>query len=124
MRDTLEAEHLFFQKLLTQPIDICHVFWREDLFYLLHPDTMRRAADRLGLGLDLLARSLSNCAFTTSVYDHLFSTPAEMKKRRNGFGRIDGYTVSSQKLLAAYSTEPDLPLPDLVITDGVDIDYF
>lgn len=124
MRDTIGSEHVFFQKILTNRIDVCHVFWREDLFYLLHPDTVRRAADRLGLSVEILSRGLSSCAFTTSVYDHLFSTPEEMLERRNGFVRVDGYTVSSHKLLAAYSAVPDLPAPDMVITDGVDTERF
>ena len=124
MRHTFGSEHVFFQKILTNRIDVCHVFWREDLFYMLHPDTVRRAAAQLGLGVEVLSRALGSCAFTTSVYDHLFISPEEMLKRRNGFVRVDGYTVSSQRLLAAYAAEPDLPAPDVVITDGVDTERF
>lgn len=124
MRDTIGKEHVFFRAILLKRIDLCHVFWREDLFYLLHPTTIRRAAGELGLDFDVLAKGISRCAFTTSVYDHLFTDPEEMRKRRARFACIDGYTVSSQRLLAAYSADPDLPAPDIVITDGVDLERF
>lgn len=124
MRDTIGKEYLFFRAILLKRIDLCHVFWREDLFYLLHPTTIRRAAGDLGLDFETLARGISRCAFTTSVYDHLFTDPDEMRKRRARFACIDGYTVSSRRLLAAYSADPDLPAPDIVITDGVDLERF
>lgn len=124
MRDTIGKEYLFFRAILLKRIDLCHVFWREDLFYLLHPTTIRRAAGDLGLDFETLARGISRCAFTTSVYDHLFTDPDEMRKRRARFACIDGYTVSSRRLLAAYLADPDLPAPDIVITDGVDLERF
>ncbi|MCC2096878.1 MAG: glycosyltransferase family 4 protein [Hyphomicrobiales bacterium] len=124
MCDTLEQEHRFFEKILLSRIDICHVFWREDLFYLLSPSTIAKAARTLNFSYEGLVRSLSTCAFTTSVYDHLFSDQTEMRERRYGFSVIDGYTVSSQKLYSLYGSEPQLPRPDAVIRDGVDVEHF
>lgn len=124
MRDTLEREQLFFEKLLLNRIDVCHVFWREDLFYLLSPSTIAKAARAMNFPYEALVRSLSSCAFTTSVYDHLFSDAKQMQERRYDFALIDGYTVSSQRLKAVYSSDSQIPAPDLVIADGVDTDHF
>lgn len=124
MQDVIGNEHLFFEALLLKRIDLCHIFWREDLFYLLHPHTIDKAARRLGLEYETMVRAINSCAFTTSVYDHLFSNSADLQERRSGFAMVDGYTVSSARLHAIYAAEPELPAPDLIITDGVDVERF
>lgn len=124
MQDTLDSEQLFFERLLLNRIDVCHVFWREDLFYLLSPSTIAKAARAMNFPYEALVRALSSCAFTTSVYDHLFSDAEQMQERRYDFALIDGYTVSSQKLYAIYNGEPQIPAPDVIIADGVDTDHF
>lgn len=124
MGDVIGNEHLFFQAILLKRIDLCHIFWREDLFHLLNPATIRKAAARLGIEYEMLVRAINSCAFTTSVYDHLFCSGAEMQERRSGFALVDGYTVCSGKLHSIYASEPDLPAPDIVIPDGVDPIHF
>lgn len=124
MIDVLNKEHLFFEALLSKRIDICHIFWREDLFFLLHPSTIAKAAMHFGLDYRTLVKAINNCAFTTSVYDHLFSSDDEMQARRNYFAVIDGYTVASEKLFSIYDRQPDFPPPDAIITDGVDVEHF
>lgn len=124
MQDVIGNEHRFFETIFLKRIDLCHIFWREDMFYLLNPHTIDKAARHLGIDYDTTVRAINSCAFTTSIYDHLFSSRAEIQQRRQGFAMTDGYTVSSAKLQTIYSSEPDLPAPDIVIPDGVDTEHF
>lgn len=124
MRDVIGNETLFFQTLFLKRIDLCHIFWREDLFYLLHPQTIDKCAQQMGLDYETVVRAINSCAFTTSIYDHLFSNRVDIRKRRSGFAMVDGYTVSSAKLQSIYAAEPDIPTPDRVISDGVDVARF
>jgi len=124
MRDVIGSEERFFREIILKRIDVCHVFWREDLFYMLNPLTIAKAAMVLGLGYAELVKAINSCAFTTSVYDHLFSQSEELDGRRHGFSLVDGYTVSSRRLQSIYEAAPGIPPPDAVITDGVDTGLF
>ncbi len=124
MRDVIGNESRIFEALFLKRIDLCHVFWREDLFYLLHPQTIDKAARQMGLEYETAVRAINSCAFTTSIYDHLFSSSADINNRRSSFAMVDGYTVSSARLQSIYSAEPDIPAPDRVISDGVDVAHF
>ena len=124
MRDVIGNEHLFYETILLKRIDLCHIFWREDMFYLLNPIIITKAARHLGLDYPTLVRALNSCAFTSSVYDHLFEKEADIRERRGSFSLLDGYTVSSQKLAQTYSSVADIPRPDIVIPDGVDTAHF
>lgn len=124
MKDVIENEKLFFETIFLNSIDICHIFWREDLFYLLDPDTIHKTARALGIDCSYLVRAINSCVFTTSIYDHLFSSHDEMLQRSTSFAIIDGYTVSSRKIYDLYAAEPELPDPDAVIPDGVDVEHF
>lgn len=124
MRDVIGNEQRLFETIFLQRIDLCHIFWREDLFYLLNPVTLSNTALRMGFDDDMMAKAVNGCAFTTSVYDHLFTGPDEIRERRQGFALADGYTVSSAKLHDIYSAQPDIPPPDGIIADGVDTDQF
>ena len=124
MRDVLENESLFYETIFLKKIDLCHVFWREDLFRLLNPITIANASKKMGLDYEILVNGINNCAFTTSVYDHLFVDEEKMMQRRAAFSLIDGYTVSSQKLHDIYTSATFLPPPDIIMTDGVDISKF
>ncbi|MBA70692.1 MAG: hypothetical protein CML30_17645 [Rhizobiales bacterium] len=124
MRDVIGNEHVFYETILLKRIDLCHIFWREDMFYLLNPVVIAKAARRLGLDYPTLVRALNSCAFTSSVYDHLFEKEAEIRDRRASFALLDGYTVSSRKLGTIYSGVAEIPPPDIEIPDGVDIAHF
>lgn len=124
MQDVIGNEYKFFETIFLKRIDLCHIFWREDLFYLLHPSVIDKVARHMGFSYDTMVRAMNSCAFTTSIYDHLFTGEEDLQKRRPGFALVDGYTVSSQKLRAIYSAVPDLPSPDAVISDGVDLERF
>ncbi|MFN0263237.1 glycosyltransferase family 4 protein [Tepidamorphus sp. 3E244] len=118
------SERLFFETIFLNRIDICHVFWREDLFHMLNPFTIATAAWQLGLEYETLVRGLNGCAFTSSIYDHLFISPDDLRERQASFAMMDAYTVCSEKLEAIYAAQPSIPAPDAVIPDGVDIDHF
>ena len=124
MQDVIGNETQFFQALFLKRIDLCHIFWREDLFYLLHPETIDKSARQLGLEYETVVRAINSCAFTTSIYDHLFCSSVDIQKRRSGFAMVDGYTVSSAKLQSIYAAQPDIPAPDRIISDGVDVEQF
>jgi len=124
MGDVIGNEHRFFEAIFLKRVDLCHIFWREDLFHLFHPATIDKVARHMGLDHEAIVRAIGSCGFTTSVYDHLFCDADGVRERRAGFALADGYTVSSERLRAIYATQPDLPAPDAVISDGVDTDRF
>ena len=115
---------LIFDQLVTGDVDLVHFFWREDLFEILRPRTILMAADRLNLPFSDLIETFGGRALTTSVYDHLFTGEQAMAERVMSFAKIDGYSVSSNKLAQLYGTHSKLPAPDAVVTDGVDLGVF
>lgn len=124
MQDIIGNEENLFKAIFLHRIDLCHIFWRIDLFYLLHPALLAKSATALGIDFETFVRAINSCAFTTSVYDHLFSTSQDIEERRAGYAMIDGYSVSSRKLMDIYRDHQAIPDPDLVIEDGVDTARF
>lgn len=124
MADVASDPARLFGTILSRSIDVCHIFWREDMFRLFRPEVLKASAAAIGIGNDAFARSIATVAFTTSVYDHLFSSHEELAQRREGFAAIDGYTVSSARIQRIYQRRPDIPAPDTIIPDGVDTDHF
>lgn len=110
--------------IATENIDVVHFFWREDLFEFLRPPNLLSAADRTGLALSDIIEVVGARAYTTSVYDHLHTAPERVAERIDSFHLIDSYSVSSRKLHRIYSAYSELPDPDALITDGVDLDLF
>ncbi len=124
LADNIDTPHLLFERIFAEQIDVCHIFWREDLFHLLSGETLVRVAETMMLRPSELVSALGSCVFTTSVYDHLHSSPSAFDERRDGYCLIDGYTVSSNRLQDIYRNSPLIPPPDAVIIDGVDICHF
>lgn len=124
LADCIESPQILFEHILIEGIDVCHVFWREDLFFIFEPATLVRAAEKMLLSPAELVSALRTCIFTTSVYDHLHCSADAFQQRRGSYCLIDGYTVSSNKLMAIYGNASEIPPPDAVITDGVDIYNF
>ncbi|MCR9138652.1 MAG: glycosyltransferase family 4 protein [Alphaproteobacteria bacterium] len=110
--------------IASENIDVVHFFWREDLFEFLRPPNLLAAADRIGLALGDIIEIIGTRAYTTSVYDHLHTAPERVAERIDSFHLIDSYSVSSMKLQHIYSTLSELPDPDALITDGVDLEFF
>jgi glycosyltransferase involved in cell wall biosynthesis len=109
--------------LMRREPDLVHVFWREYLFELLTADVAAAVAARHGLPPDDFLARFSAMALTTSVYDHLYLDAESVRRRAPLLWYVDAYSVSSEKLRHAY-TGGDLPAPDVVIEDGVDLELF
>lgn len=112
--------------IMTADCAVTHFFWR-DFLNAVMDDFSQGYCRELGFkshGL-FLNRYLRRRAITTSVYDHLFLTEAEIRSRIPLFNQIiDGYTVSSQRLLDAYRAIDAFPEPAGLTEDGVDLDIF
>ncbi len=115
---------ILFETMLLKDIDIVHVFWREDLFEVLRPETLIHIAGQLRLQVEEVVAMISTRALTTSVYDHLHSSEQSMAERSAAFHLIDGYSVCSKKLRDIYTAQIMLPGPDGLTPDGVDLDLF
>ncbi|MGI8470119.1 MAG: glycosyltransferase, partial [Pyrinomonadaceae bacterium] len=74
---------------------------------------------------NFIINTVAAANITTSVYDHLFLTEEEIQERKVLFNALSvGYTVSSEKLNRIYLSISDYPKPNLVIEDGVDLEFF
>ncbi len=113
-----------FEYIASRNIDLVHFFWREDLFEFLRPPALLSVADRTGLAVSDVVEIAGTRAYTTSVYDHLHISPERVAERIDAFHLIDSYSVSSAKLQQIYSGFTELPDPDTVIADGVDLELF
>ncbi|MFC7474687.1 glycosyltransferase [Dankookia sp. GCM10030260] len=114
------------QLLLVAPdYDLVHVFWREYLTLIGSPALAEYAA-RLGLTDSEFERDhVRRACITTSVYDHLHSTPEAIAERRPVFNTwTAGYTVSSGRLDRLYRGFDGLRPPAAVIEDGVSPELF
>lgn len=110
--------------MATQNIDIVHFFWREAAFRFFQPTTILHAAKTLQIEFNDVIDLIGARVFTTSVYDHLFTSGEAFQRRANSFFMVDAYSVSSRKLFDIYNSAPGIPPPNAVITDGVDLDVF
>lgn len=111
--------------LLCEDADIIHVFWREFLS-LIDTPLLHEYARSIGLKYsEFRQRYIEGKIISTSVYDHLFLSDAEIEQRKHIFNDIvSGYTVSSERLARIYIRIGDYPIPDAIIEDGVDLSIF
>src|SRR3954471_10274504 len=125
-QDDYEAEelHQMARATLGAGYDLVHFFWR------LAPTEF--ILDRIHLGWLLADESLEQIVdrylaqpLTISVHDHLFLEPDNAARRHLLFSTCGvGYHVSSRRLDRIYRELGDVPPPDAVIEDGVDLDMF
>ncbi len=121
-RDAMGIGPLLIQ---SQDYDLIHVFWREYLGLIDSP-LLVEYARRLGMDYDTFAtRYISEACITTAVYDHLFSDPASIAKRRHIYNSLTaGYHVASRRLDRLYHSFDGLRPPRALIEDGVDTELF
>ena len=120
--DRRDLLHTLF---IENSFDNVHFMWREVLF--THSNSLphlRHLLTKSGLSPAELAARIAAPVLTTSVYDHLYLKPEEIAARLDAFGLVDGYAVSSAKLMEAYSGQRDLPLPMVETPDAVNFDRF
>ena len=120
LEDYPKRPELYSALFCGQPFDLVHFLWRETA---LTCDIMLPFLED---GFDeAYTEGFLNTAITSSVYDHLFLAPEEIKARTFSYKYLlDGYTVSSQKLFDIYRDIEEYPEPDAVIEDGVDPTHF
>lgn len=112
--------------MMTADCAVTHFFWR-DFLNSVTGESARMYSRGLGFGSysRFFDRFVKHRTITTSVYDHLFLSQPEMQRRKNLFNElIDGYTVSSKRLMTIYRKVPDIPDPDELTEDGVDLSLF
>lgn len=111
--------------VLCEDADVIHVFWREFLA-LIDTPLLQEYARSIGLEYsEFRHRYIEGKIISTSVYDHLFLSDADIEQRKRIFNEyISGYTVSSERLAKIYSRIGDYPVPDAIIEDGVDLSVF
>lgn len=111
--------------ILAEDADLVHFFWRELPHEIL---SGRMFEDLLRRGLDPKAfseRFLSNKAFTTTIYDHLFNSHDDVRLRSAAFNWLDAYSVVNQILMKTYSGFGGIMHPPLCTTqDGIDLSLF
>lgn len=111
--------------MLTADCDLVHVFWREELTLIDSPYSRERIRSMGMRYEDFRKQYIETKALTTSVYDHLKLTPPDIDRLRHVFADVvSGYTVSSEKLGAIYTSIEGYPTPTAVIEDGVDLERF
>lgn len=114
--------------LLAEDCQLIHFLWRSWL-PSAGEDYTRVYAERLGVTYEeFYQRYVKDKTVTTAVYDHLYlEQDFEITKKlfSNKSSIIDAYTVSSHKLNEIYQKDARiLKKPEMVITDGVDLEFF
>lgn len=106
---------------MTRDMDLLHYLWRQPFHNALLGSN--RVKQLLGSSYEDICVSPRPISF--SIFDHLFMDEASLREREKTiFAKCAAYSVSSQKLLKAYSGIPAVRPPDSVITDGVDLKAF
>lgn len=114
--------------LLVEDCQLIHFLWRLWL-PSAGEDYTRVYAEKLGFTYEeFYQRYIKDKTITTAVYDHLYlEQDFEITKKlfSNENSIIDAYTVSSNKLNEIYQKDGRvLKKPEMVITDGVDLELF
>jgi glycosyltransferase involved in cell wall biosynthesis len=121
MEDLKNAGKLF---LLTKDCDLIHIFWRGLLYEL----TEKQNVDYLRtLGYININNYINNVVsklnISTAIYDHLYLNK-DIKITNKIFKYVKHYYVSSNKLYNIYNKIDHIKKPEMVITDGVDLNIF
>lgn len=114
---------LLREVFLGNRFDNVHVMWRELMLVALREPFLLDCARRSGLSPAAVAEHLARPVLTTSIYDHLHLRAQDLEARRLDFAAVDGYAVSSSRLLEAYRSAPFGP-PVCETPDGVDLPRF
>jgi glycosyltransferase involved in cell wall biosynthesis len=104
--------------------DLVHFFWRLAPVHMLLDEVFLPSL-LVDESLDEIVDRYLAQPVTISVHDHLFLEPELAERRRLLFSTCGvGYHVSSQRLDRIYREFGDMPPPDAVIEDGVDLEMF
>ena len=105
----------------TKKFDLVHFFWRAHLSFI---DSSVAYINSCGLDLEGFKELYVNSQYiTTSVYDHLYLDNLDFTNNILSYCR--NYSVSSNILMKIYDSNPEIiKKPQMVITDGVDLELF
>lgn len=120
-----DTEHVAQVFLRFKEFDLVHFFWRDILTLVDKEDVIGYFRDR-GWDFEYFRTTyLTTLRKTTSVYDHLFLSEAEIQARIPLFNDIAWrYTVCSEKLNQIYRQIACYRDPSHVVEDGVDLELF
>lgn len=101
--------------------DLIHFFWREHLVKLYWPEVQAELALLFGDSVRGVRRLLGGASITTSIFDHLFLEPNELRLRGDLFRALGvRYGASSRILFDIYRDRVEMPPPATLLRDGVD----
>ena len=108
--------------ILTTDYDLTYFMWRGAISWL-YSETSRKYIEDLGYEFEeFLQEFVRSRNITTGVYDHLFIN-SEEERTEFILNNVKDYIVSSEKLKRIYDEKYDKK-PNMVISDGVDLDLF
>lgn len=108
--------------ILTTDYDLTYFMWRGAISWL-YSETSREYIEDLGYEFEeFLQEFVRSRNITTGVYDHLFIN-SEEERTEFILNNVKDYIVSSEKLKKIYDEKYDKK-PNMVISDGVDLDLF
>lgn len=107
--------------LFTKEYDLTHIFWRGHLSLI---ESQKDYIETCGLSYEgFLDLYIKNHNITTAVYDHLYLD--DLNFTNSVLTKCKSYYVSSKKLKGIYDENKEILLkPQMVVTDGVDLDHF
>lgn len=105
--------------------DLIHFFWRVNLQNLLQQNTKTLFKKNEWDYENFIAGFVPELNITSSVFDHLYLSEAEIPEWEVFFNALTtGYTTSSERLSNIYSSINKYSPPSLVVEDGVDTEKF
>ncbi len=117
-------ENIATTLIYAEDCDLLHFFWRGKLLTLDYYD-FSEYVHSLGCTVETFyAKFIHPKIITTAVYDHLYLEGDSLNNTLNIVPKVDQYYVSSNRLFQIYKELPIPKQPYMVITDGVDLDYF
>lgn len=111
--------------ILAKDCDLIHFFWRSPISQIFSEHSYNYLK-KMGIKepKKYLKKLLKNNNISTSVYDHLFLDEAGLNYTKEILKNSNNYYVSSKKLLNIYKNIDNIKKPNLVISDGVDLELF
>ncbi|TWI83674.1 GT2 family glycosyltransferase [Lacibacter cauensis] len=111
--------------LYKEKYDLLFFFWRPVYKHLFSVDLKNYLEYKFSISRNQFEDFLNETILLTGVYDHLYLQELDKQNNIDIFNNnIDGYFVSSHKLMNIYNKISEYKKPYCVIQDGVDINKF
>lgn len=120
-----DASHPSLIAQMTRQADLVHFLWREPLHSIFQERGSHYLEVMFGGWEEFKSRCIDSRCLTATVFDHLHLDPEDIRAREYLYSSVlNGYTVSSQKLMGVYSGIAGYSPPSGVTQDGVDLERF